>query len=298
MMSPRLKLAKNLLRNDGVIFISIDDNEVTSLRNLCDEIFGEENFVATNIWEKADSPRNSARQFSEDHDYVVVYSKDPSWTPFRLKRTKESNAIYSNPDNDPLGKWIAGDPFANKPYSKGLYTVTGPTGRQFSPPPGRFWRISEEKLWALDSQGRIWWGPTGNARPSIKRYLAEVADLVPRTLWRKEEVGSNRTSKNEMRKLFPDTPSFDTPKPVGLMLRILNVATSKDDGALVLDFFAGSGTLGDAVFQLNAKDKGNRKYILVQLPEPTKTSHFKTIADLGKERIRRAATKIKEENSD
>jgi len=288
MMYPRLKLARNLLRDDGAIFASIDDHEIHNLRHIMDEVFGPENFVATVIWEKADSPRNSARQFSEDHDYILVYSRDPEWAPKRLARTDEANAIYENPDDDPRGAWIAGDPFANKPYSKGRYQIKGPTGRVFEPPPGRFWRISEEKFHELDRQGRIWWGPTNNARPSIKKYLSEVADLVPRTLWRKEQVGSNRTSKNEIRALFPDTPSFDTPKPVGLIDRALRISVGEaEDDALIMDFFAGSGTTGDAVYRMNMdkESEGGVRFILVQLPEPIENDKFETIADIAKSRL-------------
>lgn len=298
MMYPRLRLAKSLLRSDGAIFISIGDNEVHHLRSLLDELFGEENFVATVIWEKADSPRNTARQFSEDHDFILVYSARPEWAPTKLPRTEEANSIYSNPDNDPLGDWIPGDPFANKPYSKGRYTVVGPTGRQFEPPPGRYWRVAEAKLRELDADGRIWWGPTKDARPSIKRYLAEVADLTPRTLWRKEDVGSNRTSKNELRSLFPESESFDTPKPTGLVRRMLQLATNVNSEELVLDFFAGSGTTAHAVIAANVEDGGNRRFILVQLPEPIENADTQasTIAELTAERIRRATRKIKEDS--
>jgi adenine-specific DNA-methyltransferase len=298
MMYPRLRLAKSLLRSDGAIFISIGDNEVHHLRSLLDELFGEENFVATVIWEKADSPRNTARQFSEDHDFILVYSARPEWAPTKLPRTEEANSIYSNPDNDPLGDWIPGDPFANKPYSKGRYTVVGPTGRQFEPPPGRYWRVAEAKLRELDADGRIWWGPTKDARPSIKRYLAEVADLTPRTLWRKEDVGSNRTSKNELRSLFPESESFDTPKPTGLVRRMLQLATNVNSEELVLDFFAGSGTTAHAVIAANVEDGGSRRFILVQLPEPIENADTQasTIAELTAERIRRATRKIKEDS--
>ena len=290
MMYPRLKLARNLLRDDGAIFVSIDDHEIHNLRHLMDEIFGPESFVATVIWEKADSPRNSARLFSEDHDYILVYSKDPTWTPNRLPRTEEANSIYSNPDSDSRGPWLPGDPYANKPYSKGQYTITGPTGRKFSPPAGRYWRISEEKLWQLDADGRVWWGPEGGARPSIKRYLSEVGDLVPRTLWRKEDVGSNRTSKNEVRRLLPDKSSFDTPKPLGLLERALQLSTGPDesDAPLVLDFFAGSGTTGEAVMRMNLRDGGRRRFLLVQLPEPALSSDFDTVAEITKARLRAA----------
>lgn len=257
MMYPRLELLRELMSEDGSIWVSIDDNESHYLKVVMDEVFGRNNFITNVIWEKADSPRNSARQFSSDHDHIFGYSKSPDWKPNKLPRTDAANSIYSNPDNDPNGPWLPGDPFANKPYSKGLYTIKGPTGRTFSPPPGRFWRISEEKLKGLDGEGRIWWGPEGNARPSIKRYLSEVSDLVPRTIWKKDEVGSNRTSKNEMRKLFPGEASFSTPKPEGLLERIIHLAS--EPGDMVLDSFAGSGTTAAVAH------KTNRKWITIEL---------------------------------
>lgn len=169
-----------------------------------------------------------------------MYSKNPEWTPHRLERTEAANAIYSNPDDDSRGPWLPGDPYANKPYSRGLYEIIGPTGRPFKPPPGRFWRVSVERLRELDADGRVWWGPNGDARPSIKRYLSEVANLVPRTLWLGDDVGSNRTSKNEIRALFPGVPAFPTPKPERLIERVIQIATRPGD--IVLDCFAGSGT--------------------------------------------------------
>jgi adenine-specific DNA-methyltransferase len=285
MMYPRLKLLREFLREDGSIWVSIDDNEVGSLRLILDEVFGRENFVANAIWEKADSPRNSARQLSEDHDHILIYSKNTDWSPCKLPRTAEANSIYKNPDEDPRGPWIPGDPYANKPYSKGRYSFIGPTGRAFSPPVGRYWRVSEEKLRELDADGRIWWGPTGNARPSIKRYLSEVSDLVPRTLWYKDEVGSNRTSKNEMRELFPESESFATPKPSTLIERVLRIATVPGD--LVLDSFAGSGTTGHAVLKINAPESAQseipaRRFILVEM-EPEIASKITA------ERVRRVA---------
>ncbi|MCC6279566.1 MAG: site-specific DNA-methyltransferase [Saprospiraceae bacterium] len=255
----RLKILRNLLADDGSIWISIDDNECHYLKVVCDEVFGRGNFVASIIWEKADSPRNSARQFSTDHDYILVYSRCPDWQPAKLPRTEEANSIYSNPDDDERGPWLPGDPYANKPYSKGLYTIEGPTGRKFSPPPGRYWRISEEKLRELDNDDRIWWGTKGDARPSIKRYLTEVSDLVPRTLWRKDDVGSNRTSKNEMRILFAGETSFDTPKPELLVHRILHIATNPND--LVLDSFLGSGTTAAVAHKMG------RRWIGIELGE-------------------------------
>jgi adenine-specific DNA-methyltransferase len=263
LMRDRLESLRRLLSEDGSIWISIDDNEAHYLKVLCDEVFGRACFITTIVWEKADSPRNSARQFSSDHDYILVYSKNPDWTPQRLPRTEASDSIYSNPDDDPRGVWLPGDPYANKPYSKGLYTMRGPSGRTFKPPPGRYWRVSEEKLRELDQDGRVWWGPTGEARPSIKRYLAEVSDLVPRTLWHKLDAGSNRTSKNEMRALFPGDESFTTPKPEKLLERLLLIATQVGD--LVIDSFAGSGTTG-AVAQ-----KMGRRWIMIELGEHAHT---------------------------
>jgi adenine-specific DNA-methyltransferase len=258
-MRDRLEVIKRLLSADGSLWITIDDNEAHYLKVLCDEVFGRPNFVANVIWEKADSPRNSARQFSTDHDHVLVFSKTPDWQPRRLARTEEANSIYANPDNDPMGPWLPGDPFANKPYSKGRYTIEGPSGRTFSPPPGRYWRVSEERLRELDADGRVWWGPNRDARPSIKRYLSEVGDLVPRTIWSKGDVGSNRTSKNEMRSLFPGASSFDTPKPERLIERVLSIATLQGD--LVLDSFAGSGTTGAVAHKMG------RRWIMVELGE-------------------------------
>ncbi|MDF2457753.1 MAG: site-specific DNA-methyltransferase [Nitrospira sp.] len=254
MMYPRLVLLRELLAEDGSIWVSLDDNEAHYMKVLLDEVFGRHNFVANVVWEKADSPRNSARQFSTDHDHVFVYSRQPDWTPRRLPRTEEANSIYANPDEDPLGPWIPGDPFANKPYSKGLYQIVGPSGRTFSPPPGRYWRVSEERLRELDADGRIWWGPTGEARPSIKRYLSEVSDLVPRTLWKKDDAGSNRTSKNEMRALFPAEASFGTPKPEALIRKALQIATLPGD--IVLDSFLGSGTTSAVAIKMGRRTIG------------------------------------------
>ncbi|MEX2382542.1 MAG: site-specific DNA-methyltransferase [Opitutales bacterium] len=263
LMRERVELLRRLLTDDGSLWITIDDNEAHYLKVLCDEVFGRQNFVANVIWQKADSPRNTARQFSEDHDHLLVYSKNPSWVPSRLPRTAAANSIYTNPDNDPRGPWIPGDPYANKPYSKGQYTMPGPTGRRFSPPPGRFWRVSEERLRDLDADGRVWWGPKGDARPSIKRYLSEVGDLVPRTFWTKEDVGSNRTSKNEMRALFPGDSSFGTPKPEALVQRVIQISTNPGD--LVLDSFLGSGTTAAVAHKMG------RRWIGIELGEHCET---------------------------
>lgn len=240
-MSARLRLIRELLAPDGSIWVHLDDAEHHHMRVLLDDIFGRASFVDTVVWQKADSPRNSARWFSNDQDYVSVYAKDSArWLPNRLARTEQANSIYTNPDNDPRGPWLAGDPYANKPYSKGKYEFAGPTGRVFAPPSGKYWRVAEERLRELDEDGRIWWGPNGDARPSIKRYLSEVSDLVPRTMWMSADVGSNRTSNREMKRLFPGGTPFSTPKPERLLERIIHIGSNPGD--IVLDCFAGSGT--------------------------------------------------------
>lgn len=241
MFRDRIRQLVPLLSEDGSIWVHLDDAEVHRARLVLDQEVGINNFIAEVVWEKADSPNNSAKYLSKDQDVVLVYAKDKTvWRPNRLPRSAASDAFYDNPDNDPRGRWYPGDPYANKPYSLGLYEITGPTGRTFKPPKGRYWRISEAKFREFEADARIYWGPDGNARPSIKRFLSEVEGLTPRTLWRHVDVGSNRTSKNEMRALFPDLPSFATPKPERFMQRVLQTAT--EPGDLVLDCFGGSGS--------------------------------------------------------
>ena len=262
MLRDRLMQIHKLLSNEGSVWVHLDDVETHRARCVLDEVFGAENFVGTVIWEKADSPRNSAKWLSVDQDYIHVYAKDRGvWRPNKLPRTSESDAIYENPDSDPRGPWLPSDPFANKPYSLGTYELTGPTGRTFRPPHGKFWRISQTKLETLDRDGRVWWGPTGNARPSIKRYLSDVSDLVPRTLWRHSEVGSNRSSSNEMKALFEGVEAFSTPKPERLLQRVLQVGS--DEGDIILDCFAGSGTTAAVAHKMR------RRYVTVELSEGT-----------------------------
>lgn len=298
MMYPRLRLARNLLRDDGVIFVSIDDHEVHNLRHLMDEVFGPENFVATVIWQKVYSPKNTAKHFSEDHDYVVIYARSAeTWRPELLPRTEEQNAAYKNPDNDPRGPWKSSDLSARNYYSHGTYSITCPSGRVISgPPSGCYWRVSEEKFWSLVSDNRIWWGEDGNNVPSIKRFLSEVMDgRVPQTLWTYHEVGHNQEAKKELLKRIEFESSnsvFDTPKPPRLIQQMLRIGTRTDENDLVLDFFAGSGSTGDAVMQLNNEDGGNRRFILVQLPEPTGATDYTTVADITKARLRAAANDI------
>jgi adenine-specific DNA-methyltransferase len=305
MMYPRLYLARNLLREDGVIFISCDDSEVHHLRLLMNEVFGEENFIASVIWQKVYSPKNSARHFSEDHDYIVVYARQAEvWRPQLLPRTEEMEARYDNPDNDPRGPWKPDNLLARNYYSKGIYAITCPSGRTIEgPPPGAYWRVSKEKFEELNRDGRIWWGKDGNNVPAIKRFLSEVKQgRVPQTLWPYEEVGHTQDAKKELlaHVAFEHTDNvLDTVKPVALVRRMMQLATRPAEGDLVLDFFAGSGVTGHAVLARNAEDGGNRRFILVQLPEPLPKpeARLKTIADICKERVRRVIRKLDEQDA-
>ncbi len=304
MIYPRLKLARNLLRKDGVLFVSCDDNEVANLRLVLNEIFGEENFIASVIWQKVFSPKNSARHFSEDHDYILVYAQNAeTWRPRLLPRTKAMEARYDNPDNDPRGPWTSGDLSARNYYGEGVYPVTCPSGRIIEgPPPGTYWRVSKEKFEELDRDKRIWWGNDGDNMPRLKRFLSEVKQgRVPQTLWTYKEVGHTQDAKKQLLELvhFENRDNvLDTVKPTSLIRRMLQLATEPDARDIVLDFFAGSGPTGHAVFEQNQVDDGNRRYILVQIPEPLPKpeTHLHTLADITKERLRRAAKKIKEEH--
>jgi adenine-specific DNA-methyltransferase len=300
MMYPRLYLVRNLMREDGAIFISIDDGEVENLRKLCNEIFGEENFIATVIWHKMDSPKNSAIHFSEDHDYIVIYARNAGlWRPRSLTRSDEMVARYKNPDNDPRGPWLLSDLAARNFYGQGRYPITTPSGKIISgPPAGSYWRVSRERFDDLDRDGRIWWGKSGNNRPGIKRFLSEVREgVVPQTYWPWQEVGSTRNAKQELSRLLQAGSGEDlfiTPKPTQLVERMLQIAT--DANSIVIDFFAGSGSTGHAVLERNKSDSGDRKFILVQLPEPTGRQDYKTIADIAKERVRRVIKKLNDED--
>ncbi|RKT63086.1 adenine-specific DNA-methyltransferase [Azonexus fungiphilus] len=303
MIYPRLKLAKNLLRDDGVVFVSIADHEIHNLRAVMNEVFGEENFVAAVIWQKVFSPKNSARHFSEDHDYIVVYAKNAeTWTPRLLPRTEEMEARYANPDNDERGPWTSGDLSARNFYGEGTYPVTCPSGRVIDgPPPGTYWRVSKTKFEEMDRDGRIWWGADGGNMPRLKRFLSEVkSGRVPQTLWTYEEVGHTQEAKKELIATvnFPNSDVvFDTPKPTRLLRRILQIATSPESNDLIVDFFAGTGSTMDAVFQQNAEDGGNRRCILVQLPEPlpgAESAGWISIADITKARLIGAGKRVKE----
>ncbi len=271
MMYPRLALLKEFLAEDGAIFISIDDNEVQNLRGIMDEVFGNNNFIATVIWQKMDSPKNTARHLSEDHDYIVIYAlKAETWRPGRIQRNEAMIARYKNPDNDPRGPWLLSDLAARNFYAAGRYAITTPSGKVIDgPPAGSYWRISEDRFKELELDNRIWWGKTGNNRPGMKRFLSEVRDgVVPQTLWPWADVGSTRHAKQELSKLMQAKASSDlfiTPKPTSLIERIAQIASDKI--SLILDSFAGSGTTGHAVLALNKADGGNRRFIMIEMDE-------------------------------
>ncbi len=303
MIYPRLRLARNLLQEDGVVFVSIADHEIHNLRAAMNEMFGEENFVACIIWQKVYAPKSSAKHFSEDHDYIVVYAKKAdAWRPTLLPRTDGQNAIFKNPDNDSRGLWRANNLAARNYYSKGTYSITCPGGRVIDGPPrGSYWRISEEKFRELDADGRIWWGEDGNNVPAPKIFLSEVMDgRVPQTFWSYQDVGHTQEAKKELLDIvsFPNSDIvFETPKPTRLLRRILQIGTSKESSDLVVDFFAGTGSTMDAVFQQNAEDNGKRRCILVQLPEPLEggdAAGWSSVADITKARLVGAGKRQKE----
>jgi len=300
MMYPRLKLARNLLKDDGVIFISIDDNEVSNLRKMCDEIFGEENFIADAIWRSKDNSNNDAKKFSLDHNHTLIFAKNSEWQPNKISDDSK-RSHFKNPDNDPRGPYFDGNPLNSPNYRENLiYDLETPSGKTISPPKNG-WRWSKQLMQEKILSGEIRFT---SDETSIRRrtYLADMQGLPPSTLWIDlEKTGHNRQAKYELLKLLPEDV-FSTPKPVKLVRFILDLVTANTNEDIVLDFFAGSGTSANAVLSQNASDNGNRKYILIQLPETTdeKSDAFKTgyksIAEISKERIRRAAAKIREDN--
>ena len=303
MIYSRLMLARNLLTEDGIIFISIDDNENATMREILDETLGTENFVACIVWQKIHSIKNDAKYFSENHEYVLVYAKNIDSIKLNLlPRTDEMNARYKNPDNDSRGAWQSGDLVASGERSNGHFIVRSPkTGKEFDVPQGKHWVYSQENLMTLLNDNQIWFGEDGNSFPRKKRFLSDVQDgRTPNTLWLCDEVGHNQTAARELKALFDNHKYFDFPKPVSYIQRMLLLGTKQD--AIVLDFFSGSATTAHAVMQLNAEDGGHRKFIMVQLPEPCdETSEaykagYKNICEIGKERIRRAGEKIKAES--
>lgn len=269
MMYPRLALLREFLTTDGAVFISIDDNEVQSLRAIMDEVFGAQNFVATIIWQKMFSPKNTARHFSESHDYVIVYAlRANEWKPNLLTRDETATARYKNPDDDPRGPWTSGDCSARNFYGAGTYPITCPSGRVIpGPPKGMYWRYSEAEFKRLNSDGRIWWGTSGDNVPRIKRFLSEVkSGVVPQTIWMHTDVGNTQEAKKELLSVVEfDTSSdvFITPKPTRLLRRVIEL--SADSNSIIMDSFAGSGTTGHAVLAANQADGGNRRFILVEI---------------------------------
>lgn len=305
MIYPRLKSAKVLLKEDGIIFISIDENEVQNMRKICDEIFGEQNFISQLGWQKVYSPKNQARYFSNDYEFVLCYCKNKAtFNLGMLPRTKSMNARYKNPDNDPRGDWKPGDCVGNGERKNGYYDVISPvTGKIFNVPKGKHWVYAPETMNKMLAENKIYFGKDGNAFPAVKQFLSDVGGRRASSLLLYEDYGHTDMAKKDLIKLFPDLVQvpFDTPKPVKLIKMLSILGTNSDD--IILDFFSGSATTGQAVMELNAEDKSShRKFVLVQLPETVKKNigakvmGLNTIADVGKERIRRAARKIAEEN--
>lgn len=300
MMMPRLYLAKNLLRDDGVIFISIDDNEVHNLRLLMNEIFGEENFVACIVWEKVHTRKNSAKYFSVSHEYILLFAKNKlKWNRVLLPR--ENIEAYKNPDNHQKGPWKLDPITAHNEYNAD-YIITKPNGVKLSRPQGSYWRFSENTIKEKIKSNEIVWGD-GDSYPMVKRFLSEAQDgLVPITIFHRKFAGDTSYSKKEIDNILTLKGIFEYVKPSLLIKRLMQITIKNND--IILDFFAGSGTTAHAVMQLNAEDGGSRKCISIQLPEICEEKSeafkagYKTIADIAKERIRRAGKKIKEDNKD
>lgn len=308
MMYPRLRLARNLLTDDGVIFISIDDNEQENLKKICDEVMGGSNFITQIVWEKVHTRKNSAINFSSSHEYILVYAKK------RRNNTNDINGFkrnllprdntdaYSNPDNDPKGPWKT-DPITAHNYYAADYKITKPNGIIISRPQDRYWAYSEDTIKEMIANNAIVWGE-GDSMPLAKRYLCDVQDgLVPVTLFSRSFAGDSSKAKRDLDELFVENRGiFDYTKPVDLVYRMLQIGTNPGD--LFIDFFSGSGSSAQSLIKLNAEDNGNRKFIMVQIPEPTDVKSeaykagYKNICEIGKERIRRAGEKIKAEAGD
>jgi len=303
MIYSRLKLARNLLKDDGVMFISIDDNEQENLKKICHEIFGENNFFAHVVWQKKYAATNDAKGFSNMHDHILVYRKSNLFNRNLLPRTEEQNKPYKNDDGDGRGLWRSDNLLVKSFSQTAVYPIVNPnTGKEYFPPQGSSWRANKVTMQQWLNENRIYFGKDGTGAPQLKRYLNEVQDgRVPTTWWTFEECGHNDAANKELRTLFEIKPPFDTPKPTKLLKQIIHVSTDKND--IVLDFFAGSSTTADALMQFNAEDGGNRKFIMVQLPEDTDEKSeaynlgYKNIAEISKDRIRRAGKKILTDNA-
>ena len=299
MIYSRLLLARGLLTDDGVIFISIDDHEVDNLKKICDEVFGNRNFIACVAWQRNYAPISLKKFFSESHEYCLIYAKNINEFQMNLlPRTDKQNKDYTNPDNDPRGAWKVGNLTVGPAVEKQIYEIIGPTGKRFLPPSGYCWRFTKERFDELRADNRIWFGSDGNNSPVPKLFLSEVQNgVTPMTLWTYEEAGHNQIATRELRDIF-GASIFTSPKPVKYIKRYLQIGLNPGD--IVLDFFSGSATTAHAVMQLNAEDGGNRRFIMVQIPEvcDEKSEAYKAgyenICEIGKERIRRAGAKIKE----
>ena len=303
MIYSRLMVARSLLAEDGVIFISIDDAEQKNLKNICDEVFGGENYLAQVVWERAFSPINLMKHFSPSHDYILCYANNIDLAVCHgIGRSQEANNRYTNPDNDPRGVWSSSDISVGPAVAENVYPITTPSGRVVEPPAGRSWRLSRKAFRERLEDNRIWFGPDGDGVPRIKRFLSELRKqgITPMTIWKHTEVDHSQGATQKLAKLFDGKKFFDYPKSVPLIQRCLQLYSNND--SIILDFFSGSATTAHAVMQLNAEDGGNRKFIMVQLPEETTEDSeaykagYKNICEIGKERIRRAGKKIKEEN--
>ena len=300
MIYPRLKVAKDLISDDGAIFISIDDNEEDNMKKICSEIFGERNFVACIAWQRNYAPISLKKFFSESHEYCYIYAKDITRFQMNLlPRSEKQNKDYKNPDNDYRGVWKVGNLTVGPAVEKQVYEIIGPTGRKFLPPSGYCWRFTKEKFEEMRKDNRIWFGADGNNSPVPKLFLSEVQDgVTPMTLWTFDEAGHNQIATRELRDIF-GASIFTSPKPLKYITRYLQIGLCKD--SLILDFFSGSATTAHAIMKLNSEDGGNRKFIMVQLPEKTDEKSeaykagYKNICEIGKERIRRAGKKIKDE---
>lgn len=305
MMYPRLKLARNLLSNDGVIFVSIDDNEVHNLRKLCEEIFGDDNLIANVVWQRTFAPKNDAKYFSSEHEHLLVIAKSlQDFSINLLERGEKQNARYANPDNDPRGPWISTDLLRMEHRENSVYEIVSPTGKLWRPEPGTSWRHPKEEFDELNANGEIVYGSDGNAKPRRKRFLKDVKQgVVPQTIWKHTEVGHTQSAKQNLNKLFNNQSLFDYPKPVEYISQMIRLASNRDSSDIILDFFSGSAATAHAVLQTNTADNGNRRFIMVQLPELTEEKSeaykagYKNICEIGKERIRLASTKLKSENT-
>ena len=300
MMYPRLYLARNLLRDDGVIFISIDDNEVENLRRLCDEIFGEENFITNAVWQKKYAPQNDAKYFSESHEHILIYARSKDdFEIGMLPRTDDANKRYRNPDNDERGPWKSSDLTRQEYRPNDQFEIVSPkTGMTFIPPPGTSWRQPEIKIKELIAEDRVWFGKEGSSMPSLKRFLSDVKQgITPQTIWYREDVGDTQEGKKLIKSYFSNGGVFETPKPPRLIKQMLRTANVQA-GDIVLDFFAGSCSTAEA----SLEHRDELRFIMVQLPETCDEKSeafkegYKRISEVSKERIRRVISRIKEEN--